>query len=165
MESEGGQIILMYTQEDLSKLNKQVRNILFITIVIFIGFLIAAVMIAIYDKSQWLAQLVLIIGVCLDIFIWGIKATPTLCYRGFINEILNGLSREEIGRVVNISSEPVYKDNKLFYYEVLIEQSNDEDVQRVLLLDIYKNTNDIKPGETYVFKVHSNFIVDYKLVA
>ncbi|AEE96361.1 hypothetical protein [Mahella australiensis] len=148
----------MYSQEDLKKLSGRVKTIVIITAVIFIGFLIAAIYVAV-NNAQWIGQLILIIGVCIDIFIWGIKATPTLCYRGFVKEILTGLSRTERGRVISISDEPVYKDNRLFYYEVLIMQ--DDGTQRILLLDVYKNAQDLREGAKYDFKIHDNYIIDY----
>lgn len=148
----------MYSQEDLKELNGRVKTIVISTAVIFIGFLIAAIYVAV-NNAQWLGQLILIIGVCIDIFIWGIKVTPTLCYRGFVKEILTGLSRTEQGRVISISNEPVYKDNRLFYYEVLIMQ--DDGTQRILLLDVYKNAKDLREGAEYDFKIHDNYIIDY----
>lgn len=152
----------MYGQQDLQKISRQVIIVITLVSVIFIASLVVAIIVA-ANKSQWLGQLILILGVMIDIFIWGVKATPALTYQGFIKEIMTGLSRHERGRVISISREPVYKDNRLFYYEVLIQQ--EEENRRMLLLDVYKGVGELHEGSEYDFQIHGNYIIDFKPIA
>ena len=57
-----------------------------------------------------------------------------------------------------IGADPVYKDNKLYFYEINIEEDG---VERMLLLDDQKEWPQIDINRLYRFEIHENFITNF----
>jgi hypothetical protein len=146
----------VYSQEDLQQSGKQLKRIFFIIGIILVFFLIISIVLAnIVDNA--LGMVVLLVGICIDIFIWGVYGNQVLAYYRFLKDILTGRQRVEAGVVKSVGTQPVYKDNKLFYYEVLIENDGTE---LMLLVDANKPLPNFHIGKRYEFKVSQNFILD-----
>lgn len=107
--------------------------------------------------NNTLGMIILLIGICLDIFIWGMYGSQVLAYYRFLGDMFTGRQRVESGVVKRVGTQPVYKDNKLYYYEVLIENDG---VEQMLLVDANKPLPDIQVGKKYEFKVFQNFVID-----
>lgn len=146
----------MYSQEDLQQTGKQLKRIFFITGIILVGFLIISIILA-NVVNNTLGMVVLLVGICIDIFIWGVYGSQVLAYYRFLKDIFTGRQRVEAGVVKKVGTQPVYKDNKLFYYEVLIENDGTE---LMLLVDANKPLPNIQVGKRYEFKVSQNFVID-----
>ena len=147
----------MYHESDYTEIKKQVKQTIIITAVIALIFIIPAIAFLL-RKPQWIGATFLSVGICLSIFIWGVYGTPVYSYYRYIRDILEGRTRETTGKVIRIAEEPVYKDNRLLFYEVIVEDAADG-VERILLLDENKGKPQLQIGSRYFFRTHQNFII------
>lgn len=154
------EVELMYSNDDLLSTKSQIIKYVIIVIGIFALFLAAAIIAKQSDNT--LATAILVIGVCIDIFIWGMYLSPVIAYYRYVKDIITGRSRVITGIVKEVGKEPVYKDNKLFYYEVLIEE---DEIERVLLLDEQKEWPEIFAGKNYEFKIYENYVIGIEELA
>lgn len=146
----------MYSKEDLQQTGKQLKRVIFILAGVLIAFLVISIVLA-KMVNNTLGMVILLIGVCLDIFVWGIYGSQILAYYRFLSDMFTGRQRVETGVVKRVGTQPVYKDNKLYYYEILIENDG---VEQMLLIDANKPLPQIQEGQRYEFKVFQNFVVD-----
>lgn len=149
--------MFVYGEADFLSIKQQVKKTLIVIVVIFLAFLITAVAFML-RQPQWMGAGFLIIGVCICIFILGIYGTPAIAYYRYVRDITEGKTREIKGKVIKLSEQPVYKDNKLFFYELWI--IDDESEERVLLYDRNKGEPHIGLNQEYTFEIHENFIVN-----
>ena len=145
----------MYKHEDIYEVRKQINLMIAVIAIIFAAFLIISVVVASTVNNR-LGMIILIIGICLDIFVWGMYGSPILAYHSFLKDIFTGRIRVESGVVKNVNTKPAYKDNRLFYYEILID---DGETERLLLLDANKPLPDFDIGKRYEFEVFQNFVI------
>jgi len=150
----------MYSQSDLVDTKNQIKKIFLIILVIFALFLTAAIIIK--QSNDTLGMIIIVVGVCIDIFIWGMYGTPVMAYYRYVRDIITGRSRNIKGIVKRVGTEPVYKDNKLFYYEILIEEDG---IERVLFLDNQKKWPKIVTDKTYEFQIYENYVMNIKEAA
>ncbi len=146
----------MYSQEDLQQTAKQLKRIILLLACVLIAFLVISIALA-KMVNNTLGMIILLIGVCLDIYIWGLYGSQVLAYYRFLGDMFTGRQRVEAGVVKRVGTQPVYKDNKLYYYEVLIENDGTE---QILLVDANKPLPNIQVGQKYEFKVFQNFVID-----
>lgn len=146
----------MYREEDLQQTGKQLKKVILVMSAVLVAFLAISIALASLVNNT-LGLIVLLIGICLDIFIWGVYGSQILAYYRFLRDMFTGRQRVESGVVKRVGNQPVYKDNKLYYYEVLIENDG---VERILLVDANKPMPDIQVGQRYEFKVFQNFVID-----
>lgn len=146
----------MYREEDLQQTGKQLKKVILVMSAVLVAFLAISIALASLVNNT-LGLIVLLSGICLDIFIWGVYGSQILAYYRFLRDMFTGRQRVESGVVKRVGNQPVYKDNKLYYYEVLIENDG---VERILLVDANKPLPDIQVGQRYEFKVFQNFVID-----
>ncbi|MFO7295741.1 MAG: hypothetical protein C0P72_006930 [Clostridia bacterium] len=146
----------MYREEDLQQTGKQLKKVILVMSAVLVAFLAISIALASLVNNT-LGLIVLLSGICLDIFIWGVYGSQILAYYRFLRDMFTGRQRVESGVVKRVGNQPVYKDNKLYYYEVLIENDG---VERILLVDANKPMPDIQVGQRYEFKVFQNFVID-----
>jgi len=146
----------VYREEDLQQTGKQLKKVILVMSAVLVAFLAISIALASLVNNT-LGLIVLLIGICLDIFIWGVYGSQILAYYRFLRDMFTGRQRVESGVVKRVGNQPVYKDNKLYYYEVLIENDG---VERILLVDANKPLPDIQVGQKYEFKVFQNFVID-----
>ena len=152
---------MYYNQQDFNSITKQLKRTIILLLGILVVFLIAAILTANLVTNR-VGMVVMIVGVCLDVFLWGIYANPILAYYRFIRDLVTGRTREIQGLVKEISERPVYKDNKLYYYELTIE---DDGIERVLLLDNQKNWPKLNFNRLYSFEIHENYVKDLNQIS
>ncbi len=146
----------MYTETDLEAVSKQLkRAVTFVAGILFVFLTTAFIFMT--QWPAWIGTGFLMIGVCFNIFLWGMYGNPVLAYYRFVKDIVTGRTREMTGKVAWVGDQPIYKDNKLFYYEVWLD---DEGVERVLYYDMNKGTPNVEPGVTYHFRIHENYVVE-----
>lgn len=146
----------MYKQEDLQQTGKQLKRIILIISAILVLFIAISIILA-NAVDNTLGLVVLLVGICLDIFIWGVYGSQLLAYYRFLRDMFTGRQRVESGIVKRVETRPVYKDNRLYYYEVLIENDG---VEQMLLVDANKPLPNLQVGQRYEFKVFQNFVMD-----
>ncbi len=151
----------MYTENDFLSVKKQIQSVLIKVLIIFAIFLTISLVVA-KNVSNPLGLFILVIGLCVCEFIWGIYGKPVVTYKKFLQEILTGRQRQQERYVVDIGEEPVYKDNRLFYYEILVKEDEEDDMEQMLLIDSNKVFPSIKEGKWYEFALYQNYVVDVK---
>lgn len=151
----------MYTREYYDAIKRQIRSMLIKIAIIFVIFLAIALTVA-KNVDNTLGLIILILGVCIDQFIWGIYGRPVWTYRSFVREVMTGRERHKESFIVGISDEPVYKDNKLFYYEVFIKEDHQDEVEQLLLFDGNMDPSSLQYDNLYTFKLYQNYIVGVK---
>lgn len=147
----------MYNETDYTEIKSQLKKIIIIAIVISLIFIIPS-LIFLLRKPQWIGASVLSVGTCLVVFISGVYGTPIYNYYRYLRDIKEGRTQEVKGQVVNITDEPVYKDNRLLFYEILIKDAKDG-LEKLLLFDENKGKPQIAAGSNYSFRTHQNYIV------
>lgn len=150
----------MYSEQDYLKVNKQMKRHIIYLIVGFFIFLALSLFVSKKIGNKY-GLMILIIGVSIEMFFLGMYATPIYAYNNYLKELILGRSREIAGSVISISKNPVYKDNKLYFNEIIILE---EGIERVLLLDNQKKWSNIDVSSSYNFTIHENFIIDFKSI-
>ncbi|NLN41224.1 MAG: hypothetical protein GX160_04430 [Clostridiales bacterium] len=148
---------MYYSQQDLDNITKQLIKAIILLGAIFLVFLVISIFVANSVANQ-VGMLVMLVGVCIAIFFWGMYVNSVYAYYKYIKDLVTGRSREIQGLVKAVSDHPVYKDNKLFYYEVTIEE---DEIERVLLLDDQKDWPKINTDKLYKFEIHENYVKDF----
>jgi len=146
----------MYTIEEINKIKLQIRNSVLFLISLFILSLSLSILIA-FQMSDTLGLVFMSVAMCICVFYWGLFGSPVVNYYYFLREITTGRSRNLIGRVKIVSEKPVYKDIKLFFYEVIVEEKGED---RLLLIDANAAFPEIKENQNYEFKVHENYVIE-----
>jgi len=147
---------MMYSNDEKTLVGKQFKKYLLLSIAIVVAFAILAFAFM-ARLAQWKGALFLSVGVCIGIFILTIYAFPIRAYYRFISDILRGQSREIRVPIIKVSDQPVYKDNKLLFYEI---STLEEDVERMLLFDANKGKPDLNVGDEVVFRIYENYIIE-----
>jgi len=148
----------VYNETDYNEIKGQLNKTVILVAVIFLAFLILSIAFML-RLPRWIGAVFMSFGVCLTIFVWGVYGSPVYNYYRHIKDIMHGRIRKTRGTVVKITEEPVYKDNLLLFYEILIKDEED-DVERILLYDENKGKPAMEEGESYLFHTYQNFITN-----
>lgn len=151
---------MMYSEQDFKDIAKQLKTVIILLIAGLIFFIFISILVANLVTNR-AGMIIMVLGVCIEVFILGMYATPIFAYYRFIKDLVMGRSRQINGLVRSVSDRPIYKDNKLYFYEVTIEE---DEVERVLLWDQQKDWPPINVNRHYSFQIHENFIKDLKQI-
>ncbi|NLB42337.1 MAG: hypothetical protein GX815_08765 [Clostridiales bacterium] len=148
---------MYYNENDFTEVKGQFRKIVILVVMIALVFIITAIAFLL-RQPQWIGATFLSVGVCLSIFVWGVYGTPIYSYYRYMKDIKEGRTQEIRGKVINVTDEPVYKDNRLLYYEITLEDEKDG-VERLLLFDGNVGKPPYEVGSNYHFHTHQNYII------
>ena len=103
----------------------------------------------------------LVIAGAILIFLYDLRIKPALRYGRYLAEAHSGLSRQTVGALVRIGSDPVYQDGVNFY-EVILNLYEDmaEEGERRFLLDVNKEIPQDWIGQDVVVTSHGSFLLD-----
>jgi len=152
---------MYYSQQDLDNITKQFKNAVIILLAILLGFLVISIIVANLATNR-AGMITMVVGVCGAIFFWGMYVSPVYAYYKFIRDLITGRSREIQALVKDVSDHPVYKDNKLYYYEIIIEE---DEIERVLLLDDQKDWPRLNINKMYNFEIHENYVKNFQQIS
>lgn len=147
---------MFYEDKDYFSVRKQ----FYITAAVIVLLLIAFFAIAckfMITLPWWIGLVFLLVGTSICIFIWGVYAVPMFRYSSLVRDFITGRTRELTGTVKTISREPYYKENKLYFYEIFVDE---DEIERLLLYDANKGEPKLVEGETYKFILHEYYIID-----
>ena len=101
-----------------------------------------------------------IVAFSVMVFLWDLRVGPVIRYGRFLNEIMTGLSRETVGALVRIGSDPVYQEGNNFY-ELIINVYEDmsEEGERPFLLDCVKTVEERLIGRDVVVTSHGSYVL------
>ena len=144
----------MYDEKLLQGVMHQIKvTIIAISITFILSLILSALIASAFSNS--LGMILLTLGICVCIFIWGIYGTPVANYYNLVKDMTTGRSRTIDGTVKKVGVAPVYKDSKLYFYEVLIDEAGEE---RLLLNDANSPIKGIEENQRYLFDIHENYI-------
>jgi len=146
----------MYPEAFVMRINAQSRAMIRNAVIIVLVSLAAAILAGIYISNP-VGLGILALGIAAYIAYWGVRGSQVWAYHRFAMEMCTGRHREIEADVIRISDEPVYKDNKLYYYEIETVQDG---VERMLLWDANFPLPAIKPGQKVAFSVTDKYIWD-----
>ncbi|MGN0773144.1 MAG: hypothetical protein ACI4MP_05065 [Candidatus Ventricola sp.] len=122
-------------------------------------FLVAAAAFVLRNEPLCIAGLV-IAGAIL-IFLYDLRIKPALRYGRYLAEAHSGLSRQTVGALVRIGSDPVYQDGVNFYEVILnIYEDMAEEGERRFLLDARKDISQEWIGQDVVVTSHGSYLLD-----
>lgn len=150
----------MYNEQELTEVSKQLKMAKTRVFSVFLIIFAVSILLAV-KVSNTVGMILLVLGVCGSIFFWGVYVNPLKLYRQFLNDILMGQRRTLIGKVKKINDEPNYKENRLYYYEIIVDEDN---VERQLLMDANKPIPALEIGKDYIFSMYETFIIDVVLL-
>ena len=95
------------------------------------------------------------------IFLYDLRIKPVLRYGRYLTEAHSGLTRQTVGALVRIGSDPVYQDGVNFYEVILnIYEDMAEEGERRFLLDVNKEIPRDWIGQDVVVTSHGSFLLD-----
>ena len=144
----------MYPEAFVMKVNTQSRAMIRNTVIIALVSLAASIPVGVFVSNP-AGFILLALGICALIAYWGVRGSQVWAYHHFAMDMCMGRHREIEVDIVRISGEPLYKDNKLYYYEILTVQDG---VERMLLWDANFPLPDIRPGQKARFSVVDKYI-------
>lgn len=154
----------LYAQTDFDANRREKRRQIVRALVLSLPFfVIAAVAFCLRIEPLCIAGLVLA-GAIL-IFLYDLRIKPALRYGRYLAEAHSGLSRQTVGALVRIGSDPVYQDGVNFR-EVILNIYEDMSVEgeRRFLLDAKKDIPQDWIGQDVVVTSHGSFLLDAALV-
>ena len=146
----------MYPEAFVMKVSAQSRAMIRNAVIIVLVALAAAIPAGVFVSSP-VGLILLCLGIGAYIAYWGVRGSQVWAYHRFATEMCQGRHREIETEILRVSSEPVYKDNKLYFYEVEIIQGG---VERMLLWDANFPLPEIKPEQKVMFSVIDKYIWD-----
>ena len=95
------------------------------------------------------------------IFLYDLRIKPALRYGRYLAEAHSGLTRQTVGALVRIGSDPVYQDGVNFHEVILnIYEDMAEEGERRFLLDVNKEIPQDWIGQDVVVTSHGSFLLD-----
>ena len=95
------------------------------------------------------------------IFLYDLRIKPVLRYGRYLAEAHSGLTRQTVGALVRIGSDPVYQDGVNFHEVILnIYEDMAEEGERRFLLDVNKEIPQDWIGQDVVVTSHGSFLLD-----
>ena len=170
----------MYTANDIAEINAKIRkNWLVLTPILLV--ILAAFIYALRAGIQWLAMTMgpmLFVAACYGILAY---LVPNTRYRGFLEALENGLTRDVRGTIVEISDQPEPQDgamvlpvrvrldpdeagsqepkqSSVLAERLRLEQSEDTDSERIVYLNVSKREGFPGPGAKVTLKCSGRHI-------
>ena len=95
------------------------------------------------------------------IFLYDLRIKPALRYGRYLAEANSGLTRQTVGALVRIGSDPVYQDGVNFHEVILnIYEDMAEEGERRFLMDVNKEIPQDWIGQDVVVTSHGSFLLD-----
>lgn len=95
------------------------------------------------------------------IFLYDLRIKPALRYGRYLAEAHSGLTRQTVGALVRIGSDPVYQDGVNFHEVILnIYEDMAEEGECRFLLDVNKEIPQDWIGQDVVVTSHGSFLLD-----
>lgn len=152
----------MYTENDLSTINKKIHRNQIILIILCIVSLVSIIVSFVY-RQKILSIVFTIISVSLIYFYISIFFIPKIKYKKFITDILDHNTknaRTVEGIVQSISEESVFYDGiESNILTLKIGQDVHGDVLATFYIDVEKSLKDIKISDNLIFKLFDRFII------
>ena len=150
----------LYDQTDFDankrEKRRQIRRALMLALPFFLMAIAAFVL-----RIELLCIAGFVIAGSILIFLYDLRIKPALRYGRYLAEAHSGLTRQTVGALVRIGSDPVYQDGVNFHEVILnIYEDMAEEVERRFLLDVNKEIPQDWIGQDVVVTSHGSFLLD-----
>ena len=146
----------MYPEAYVESVSAQNKAMIRNAVIIVLAALVISILIGVFVSSP-IGLVLLCLGIAAYVAYWGVRGSQVWAYHHFAMEMCLGRHREIEAEIVRVSEEPIYKDNKLYYYEIETVQGG---VERMLLWDANFPLPGIRPGQKATFSVVDKYIWD-----
>ena len=132
---------MIYSVLDIKSTEKQyIKGLIFLGVFIFL--MLAASIVLGLLKYVTEGTIVVVAACIISVFVYGMYVSPLHRYTSYLSEVITGTKHKVTCVVKSISKTPVYKDNKLYFYEITVNACNEE-FDRLYLFDANINLPDI----------------------
>ena len=150
----------LYDQTDFDankrEKRRQIRRALMLALPFFLMAIAAFVL-----RIELLCIAGFVIAGSILIFLYDLRIKPALRYGRYLAEAHSGLTRQTVGALVHIGSDPVYQDGVNFHEVILnIYEDMAEEGERRFLLDVNKEIPQDWIGQDVVVTSHGSFLLD-----
>ena len=150
----------LYAQADFDanrrEKRRQIRRALILALPFFLMSIAAFVL-----RIELLCIAGFVIAGSILIFLYDLRIKPALRYGRYLAEAHSGLTRQTVGALVRIGSDPVYQDGVNFHEVILnIYEDMAEEGERRFLLDVNKEIPQDWIGQDVVVTSHGSFLLD-----
>ena len=150
----------LYAQADFDanrrEKHRQIRRALILALPFFAMAIAAFVL-----RIELLCIAGFVIAGSILIFLYDLRIKPALRYGRYLAEAHSGLTRQTVGALVRIGSDPVYQDGVNFHEVILnIYEDMAEEGERRFLLDVNKEIPQDWIGQDVVVTSHGSFLLD-----
>ena len=150
----------LYAQADFDanrrEKRRQIRRALMLALPFFLMAIAAFVL-----RIELLCIAGFVIAGSILIFLYDLRIKPALRYGRYLAEAHSGLTRQTVGALVRIGSDPVYQDGVNFHEVILnIYEDMAEEGERRFLLDVNKEIPQDWIGQDVVVTSHGSFLLD-----
>ena len=150
----------LYAQADVDanrrEKRRQIRRALILALPFFAMAIAAFVL-----RIELLCIAGFVIAGSILIFLYDLRIKPALRYGRYLAEAHSGLTRQTVGALVRIGSDPVYQDGVNFHEVILnIYEDMAEEGERRFLLDVNKEIPQDWIGQDVVVTSHGSFLLD-----
>ena len=148
---------MLYSEKDIKITFRQMMVYLCVAVVVAAAGIVAGLLLGFSDHLST-GTIVAILCIAGAVFLFGNFFAPCYSNYKYLNEVLSGRSHLREGIVREISKKPIYKDNKNYYYEVLVEM--DDDLYAQFLYDSNLGKPPLEVGKPVQMKCYENFIIE-----
>ena len=148
---------MLYSEKDVKITLRQMMVYLCVAVVVAAAGIVAGLLLGFSDHLST-GTIVAILCIAGAVFLFGNFFAPCYSYYKYLNEVLSGRSHLREGIVREICKKPIYKDNKNYYYEVLVEM--DDDLYAQFLYDSNLGKPPLEVGKPVQMKCYENFIIE-----
>ena len=156
----------MYSIDDIKNIEKELKKFLLVYILFTFLFIIVLIVtcknwgtdIDPIRLPVWPAYLLGIFYGVGSVFSWSMVGARIIKYRGYVYNLLTGLEREVVGKVMTINEQIQYI-NDLEFYGIEISE-DDAEINRLLYLDKMKDINVFRKGEKVKLITSGNYKKD-----
>ena len=150
----------LYAQTDFDANRQEKRRQITLALALALPFFVIAAA-AFGLRIELLCIAGLVIAGAILIFLYDLRIKPALRYGRYLAEAHSGLSRQTVGALVRIGSDPVYQDGVNFYEVILnIYEDMAEEGERRFLLDAKKDIPQDWIGQDVVVTSHGSVLLD-----
>lgn len=150
----------LYAQTDFDANRQEKRRQIGRALLLALPFFVVAIA-AFVLRIELLCIAGFVIAGSILIFLYDLRIKPALRYGRYLAEAHSGLTRQTVGALVRIGSDPVYQDGVNFHEVILnIYEDMAEEGERRFLLDVNKEIPQDWIGQDVVVTSHGSFLLD-----
>lgn len=147
---------MFYSGKDIKSVTHQMWIFSAIDFAVLVGGFVLAFLVALNKSAGW-GSAIATATICVVIFILGNFIMPCVHYYKYLMEVFTGKYVKRSGIISQISPNPIYKDNKNYYYEVDMDLGDSK--CGLFLFDANLGKPKFNVGDEKILICYENYIV------